>query len=44
MLAVPLFGSTLTTILAFAPLLLMAGPAGEFVGSIAITLLAPMNR
>ncbi|MAW61998.1 MAG: hypothetical protein CMJ94_14370 [Planctomycetes bacterium] len=38
MLAVPLFGSTLTTILAFAPLLLMAGPAGEFVGSIAITV------
>jgi len=38
MLAIPLFGSTLTTVLAFAPLLLMAGPAGEFVGSIAITV------
>ncbi|QDT35663.1 efflux RND transporter permease subunit [Stratiformator vulcanicus] len=34
-LAVPLFGSTLTTILAFSPIALMPGPAGEFVGSIA---------
>lgn len=38
MLAAPLFGSTLTTVLAFAPLLLMAGPSGEFVGSIAVTV------
>jgi multidrug efflux pump len=37
-LAVPLFGSTLTTVLAFSPLLLMQGPTGEFVGSIAITV------
>ena len=33
-LAVPLLGSTLTTVLAFAPIALMPGPAGEFVGSI----------
>ncbi|MEM7785766.1 MAG: efflux RND transporter permease subunit, partial [Planctomycetota bacterium] len=36
----PLFGSTLTTALAFAPIALMAGPAGEFVGAIAITVIA----
>ena len=38
-LAVPLFGSTLTTALAFAPIALMAGPAGEFVGSIAVSVI-----
>jgi multidrug efflux pump subunit AcrB len=38
-LAVPLFGSTLTTALAFAPIALMPGPAGEFVGSIAISVI-----
>ncbi|MFG0336304.1 MAG: efflux RND transporter permease subunit, partial [Maioricimonas sp. JB049] len=37
-LAVPLLGSTLTTAFAFAPLALMKGPAGEFVGSIAISV------
>lgn len=37
-LAVPLFGSTFTTALAFAPIALMPGPAGEFVGSIAINV------
>ncbi len=31
----PLMGSTLTTVLAFAPIMLMPGPAGEFVGAIA---------
>ncbi|OZS42437.1 efflux RND transporter permease subunit [Photobacterium sanguinicancri] len=35
---VPLLGSTLTTILAFAPIILMPGPAGEFVGAIAVTV------
>ncbi|PQJ67097.1 MFS transporter [Photobacterium angustum] len=35
---IPLLGSTLTTILAFAPIFLMPGPAGEFVGAIAITV------
>lgn len=38
-LAVPLFGSTFTTALAFAPIALMPGPAGEFVGSIAINVI-----
>ena len=38
-LAIPLFGSTLTTALSFAPIALMPGPAGEFVGSIAISVL-----
>ena len=35
---VPLLGSTLTTVLAFAPIFLMPGPAGEFVGAIAVTV------
>ncbi|MCG8648361.1 MAG: efflux RND transporter permease subunit, partial [Pirellulales bacterium] len=38
-LAIPLFGSTLTTALAFGPIALMPGPAGEFVGSIAISVI-----
>ncbi|MEM8912640.1 MAG: efflux RND transporter permease subunit [Planctomycetota bacterium] len=38
-LAGPLIGSTLTTALAFAPIALMPGPAGEFVGSIAISVM-----
>lgn len=38
-LAVPLFGSTLTTALAFAPIAFMPGPAGEFVGAIAISVI-----
>ncbi|MDF1742720.1 MAG: efflux RND transporter permease subunit [Gimesia sp.] len=38
-LAVPLLGSTLTTALAFAPIALMPGPAGEFVGSIAVSVI-----
>lgn len=38
-LAIPLLGSTLTTALSFAPIALMPGPAGEFVGSIAISVL-----
>jgi multidrug efflux pump subunit AcrB len=33
-LFVPLFASTLTTVLAFLPIILMPGPAGEFVGPI----------
>ncbi|MEZ9512482.1 efflux RND transporter permease subunit [Vibrio breoganii] len=35
---VPLLGSTLTTVLAFAPIFLMPGASGEFVGAIAITV------
>jgi multidrug efflux pump subunit AcrB len=38
-LAIPLFGSSLTTALAFAPLALMPGPAGEFVGAIAVSVI-----
>lgn len=38
-LAVPLLGSTLTTVLAFMPLVLMPGGAGEFVGTIAVTVI-----
>ena len=38
LLAVPLFGSTATTVLAFLPIALMPGPSGEFVGSIAWTV------
>jgi multidrug efflux pump subunit AcrB len=34
-LFMPLFASTVTTILSFLPLLLLPGPAGDFVGSIA---------
>ncbi len=35
----PLLASTITTALAFAPIALMEGPAGEFVGSIAVTVM-----
>lgn len=38
-LAVPLLGSTLTTACSFAPIALMPGPAGEFVGSIAVSVI-----
>ena len=38
-MAVPLLGSTVTTALSFAPIALMPGPAGEFVGSIAISVI-----
>ncbi|MGE0710393.1 MAG: efflux RND transporter permease subunit [Planctomycetota bacterium] len=37
-LAVPLLGSTLTTVLAFFPMVLMPGPAGEFVSAIGTTV------
>ena len=38
-LAIPLFGSTFTTALAFLPIVLMPGGAGEFVGSIGLTVI-----
>lgn len=38
-LALPLTASTLTTVLSFLPLLLLPGPAGDFVGSIAISVI-----
>jgi multidrug efflux pump subunit AcrB len=38
-LKVPLFASTLTTVLTFLPIALLPGPAGEFVGSIALSVI-----
>ncbi len=38
-LTIPLLGSSLTTVFAFAPIALMPGPAGEFVGSIAYSVM-----
>jgi multidrug efflux pump subunit AcrB len=38
-LAMPLFASTVTTALSFMPMVLLPGPAGDFVGSIAIAVI-----
>ena len=38
-LSIPLLASTLTTAFAFAPICLMEGPAGEFVGSMAVNVI-----
>lgn len=38
-LAVPLLASTLTTAFAFTPMVLLPGPAGDFVGAIAISVI-----
>ena len=38
-LAVPLLASTATTVLAFMPMALLPGPAGDFVGSIALAVI-----
>ena len=42
-LALPLFGSTLTTTLAFTPIALLPGTSGEFVGSIAVSVILAIN-
>lgn len=42
-LAVPLGSSTLTTALAFMPMILMAGPAGEFVGGIGLSVILALT-
>ena len=42
-LAMPLFGSSLTTALAFAPIALMPGATGEFVGSIAVSVILAIS-
>ena len=42
-LAVPLLGSTLTTAFAFAPIALMPGGGGEFVGAIAIAVIMAVS-
>ena len=38
-LTLPLFGSTLTTVLAFLPIATMHGPSGEFVATLAISVI-----
>ena len=42
-LAMPLFGSTLTTALAFTPIATLPGPPGEFVGTIAISVILAIS-
>lgn len=42
-LTMPLAASTLTTILSFMPLLLLPGPAGDFVGSIAVSVIVMLT-
>lgn len=38
-LAMPLLGSTLTTTMAFLPIATLSGPSGEFVGTIAVSVI-----
>ncbi len=42
-LAVPLLSSTITTVLAFLPIALLPGPTGEFVGTIAISVILAVS-
>ena len=42
-LAVPLFGSTFTTTLAFAPIAMLPGAPGEFVWAIAVSVILAIN-
>lgn len=42
-LAIPLFGSTLTTALAFLPIATLPGPPGEFVGTIAVSVILAIS-
>ena len=42
-LAVPLLSSTITTVLAFLPIALLAGPTGEFVGTIAVSVILAVS-
>ena len=42
-LAIPLAGSTATTAIAFAPIAMMPGNAGEFVGAIAISVILAIS-
>lgn len=42
-LGMPLFASTLTTTLTFAPIAMLPGPPGEFVGSIAMSVILAIN-
>ena len=43
LLGMPLFGSTITTTLAFLPIALLPGPPGEFVGTIAVSVILAIN-
>ena len=42
-LAVPLLGSTLTTILAFMPIILVPGPVGEFIKPMALSVVLAIS-
>ena len=42
-LGLPLLGSTMTTVLAFLPIAIMPGPAGEFVGSLAVSVILAIS-
>ena len=42
-LGLPLLGSTLTTILTFLPIATMPGPSGEFVGSLAVSVILAIS-
>ena len=42
-LAVPLLASTVTTILAFLPMAMLPGPAGDFVGNIAVAVIVMLG-
>ncbi|MEN0041448.1 MAG: efflux RND transporter permease subunit [Pseudomonadota bacterium] len=42
-LTAPLFASTVTTALAFTPMILLPGPAGDFVGSIAMAVVIMLS-
>ena len=42
-LRLPLFGSTLTTTLAFLPIAILPGPPGEFVGTIAVSVILAIS-
>ena len=42
-LGLPLLGSTITTILTFLPIAIMSGPSGEFVGSLAVSVILAIS-
>lgn len=42
-LAIPLFSSTVTTVLAFLPIALLPGSTGEFVGTIGVTVIIAVS-
>lgn len=42
-LAVPLLASTVTTVLTFTPMVLLPGPVGDFVGTIATTVIVMLG-